>query len=621
MSLLTLSVLLALGAEAWADDVARYGEPEYLHFDSGLQVVLQAASSGQTVSVFAQLDAGWIADPPEARGVAHITEHLVFRRPVGTGTLWSDRRARGCILGATTHPDATRYQWTCPSTEVDAVTEDLLQLLTDPLEGVSSDVVSIEAGIIDQESHERENLGSMVSRAMFANLLPEDHPVHANLGEPDFGAPALGLEAAIRFVAEQYTLDRFTVGIAGAFDAVAVRAALVSRFGAPVDRPPTARSRQQAPESTLQSRTPSATDLSYPITNPQIVVGWNLPSGTGDNTTIGLAAKHLAGALQEKLVDEVDTASTVLDVTCLLNDHPEAAALLCFVSLQPDTDLNDAQRWVSMGLLSLWKSDSRKALRADLAEAAQRAPREVLNSLSAPGARARSQVFAVDAGRDPRTVEEAMRDARSWSPAGFEKLAARLFRPENAAWVHVQPGFQPRERAVVALPTPLAPSAPVTVLAQPLELSSMAATWDVLDNGVNIVAIRQEESPMVMASVRVPSGVASQPFGLAGIADWLTLAIPPIEKSGVERGEWTGQTHSEVYAYGPPPRPGQRAPDRLRDRSAADPAPLGLPGGAGGERRQQCQLAGAAGDRPGALYSADAPGCGRAGCAPEGHPR
>lgn len=552
---MTLSAVLpliwGLAPSAEAAAPARYGEPTYLHFENGLQVVLQPSESGQTVSVFAQVDAGWIADPAGAKGAAHLTEHLVLRRPVGTGTVWTDRKQRGCALAATTHPDATRYQWTCPSAEQEAVTADLLQLLTAPLEGVDEAVVAVEASIIDQEEHERETLGAAVSRTLFANLLAEDHPVHAHLGVPDFDAPALGLSAAQDFVAARYTPDRFTVGVAGAFDADALRAVLVERFGAPVDLPPEARSRPDAPPPTRSARTGLATTLDFPVVEPRVVVGWNLPPGVGGSAALDLAAGHLAGALQKRLEEDGDGEETVLGVGCSVNDHPEAAALLCSVVLPPGSELAAGQKRVSTALLDLWEKDARKALRAQLERAAQEAPRTVLSLLSAPAARARNQVYAVDAGRLPRTVEESIKVARGWSPAGFEKLAARVFRPETAAWVHVRPDFQARERAVAdlpaALPAAAAASTPAAVpAAQPVEVA-----WGALDNGVTVVAVRQAESPQVMATVRVPGGEAAEPYGLARVAGWLTSAVPPVPYAGVGHGEISGQTHTEVYAFGP----------------------------------------------------------------------
>lgn len=541
--------------QAVAAPPAQFGEPELLTFDNGLRVVLQPDANAANVSVVARIDTGWNDDPDDRPGLAHLVEHLWFRRVVDEADVWSATGRRGCLLHATTSADTTRYEGRCGAKDADFLIQQTIAGVGEPLAGVDEAATALEVSIVDQELRERADAGMEVVRAVYRGLQPKNHPVHGLLAPPDFDAPALSLAQAKSWVDAQYTPTNTVLAVVGGFDRTSARQALEAAFGSPTTAPaaPSERSAQvgRPPEAAHQTDPLNIAGAS-PL--PAVVLGWNLPPALGRSMTLGLTAEHLGQRLAQELADD----SVVVDSQCGLQAWEGAPSLVCTVRVQPDTPLDDdLDDRLDRAVRRAWDTDGRKALRRRLLRARAEAPQDLLFRHTRPLTRARRFAEQVHYGGVATTVEAEIKQVRRWKPQAVVGVAPQWFSPDRAARVRLTPDPDAAAEAVrpwrgaqmlARTDTPVHDGVhPVRGVLDHRPAVQIRA----LPTGLTVVGIQHPSARYVMASVRIPGGTGRGPPGLVSTAESLTAGSRRYEAWGVRTGHRVGRDYAEVYAIAP----------------------------------------------------------------------
>ena len=543
-----LSALLFLTTVASAQDAPPFGTPELLRFDNGLQVVLQAAPSGTTVSAATRIQGGWGEDPSDAHGVAHLVEHLWYRSQAGATDTWTDYLQRGCITTATTSAESTDYRTTCPADHTTPLVDGLIRRLRDPLTGVDEATVAVEVSVVEQEYRGSQTTGREVLQRLYSRLLPPEHRVHRDLTNPDLNAPALNLTQAQQFAKANYIPSNTVIALAGAFDENAVREQLTAAFGAPVATTPTASTNDRDSFAPAPHQ-PGIETLTQPVQLPRVELAWNLPPVLGGSYAMSMAAGHLGDALDSALNDN----EAVVGAGCAVSDHRAAPALGCTITLAANYEFDDdIDSLIREGLADAWNKEGKKSLHRAYMRVRAEAPQDLLFSYTSPARRAQAHVSAVAQGSAPQTVNARIEEMRGWKPRGFETLGKRLFTLGRAARLHIVPGpatEKPRPPARRPAAQVAAPAAPVD--APPAILQEPRLAHRTLPSGLTVIAIQKPDSPYVMTSVRVPGGDGTQPAGLALVARSLTRGPGIQEAEGIRTGGRMGRGFVEIYNVAP----------------------------------------------------------------------
>jgi zinc protease len=209
-----------------------------LRFPSGLRVILQSDHSQPVVSLTMYVDRGSTSDPVGKEGIAHFVEHLWFRsKHINPNTkerlpkVWDILSELGCNLNASTADDWTNYMSVCPSSSLPQLLKLESLRLSEAVEGVEPEVVSIEREVIRNELRMRyENSWFTAMPYLFEHLYPAGHP-YARLGIGSHESLLnINLGDIQQFVKTNYRPENSTLVIVGDFDLNEAQSMLYENF-------------------------------------------------------------------------------------------------------------------------------------------------------------------------------------------------------------------------------------------------------------------------------------------------------------------------------------------------------------------------------------------------------
>jgi predicted Zn-dependent peptidase len=254
----------AVGIPPPASDVRRTLLP------SGARVVcdLVPASASATVAVW--VGVGGRDENPEDAGASHFLEHLLFK-----GT--NDRSATdiavevdgmGGEMNAYTSSEYTAYYVRVPSTEIDAATGLLLDVVTRP--ALRSEEFEAERNVILEELAAADDDPEDVVGQRFYEALFPSHPLGREVLGTAESISGLSRERVARFFESWYQPANIVVTAAGAVDHGRLVERVERCFS---DRMAGGRPTRRAPRDEVQSRTVERrpTDLVH------LAVGWRIP--------------------------------------------------------------------------------------------------------------------------------------------------------------------------------------------------------------------------------------------------------------------------------------------------------------------------------------------------------
>ena len=288
---------------------------------SGLTVFVEDDSTLPVAGVVWTVRCGAARDPVGREGLAHAVEHLLFRAPATAGLTRYDSLLRlgAADLNGETSFDQTRYHAFVPQVAASELLAIWAAAMADPLAGVDEATFALEMGVVREELSyhdlpcEQERAREALARAVF----PARHPYARPIGGTPASLAGIRLADARAFAAACYQPRNMTLVLAGpilpsAFDSVLATLTASLRGD---QAHPVAPSVPPAPGTgAYPSPLPVVTEVSAPVTVPEVWVGWALPPGVGvEANARHVLTRLLGGLLNVGLEDEGDADSPRLE--------------------------------------------------------------------------------------------------------------------------------------------------------------------------------------------------------------------------------------------------------------------------------------------------------------------
>jgi zinc protease len=308
--LLWLILLGLTPAYVWSAPILDVSHIHEHALANGLHVIVKEERGWGVVAVGAFIRCGSLHDPPDAPGMAHFVEHMLFRGEESGGEpseLVAAVEGRGGQLNAETNRDSTVVQIvTSPQTLPDlwpVLARTLLETkFTD--EGVAQ-----EKKVVSQEIAEREGEAvQALTAAVWAEAYP-NHPYGHIIGGTRASVEALDAAKLRDYHARFYVPNNIAIILVGDVNADEVFAQIQQAFGGyaqkPVDwSPPGPQAPLDGPKTDVQTKGLSATLIGLGFRGPGI-------ENKRDVCTMDLIYTILSEGRKARLVTEVEEKGLV----------------------------------------------------------------------------------------------------------------------------------------------------------------------------------------------------------------------------------------------------------------------------------------------------------------------
>ncbi|AKF10950.1 Zinc protease [Sandaracinus amylolyticus] len=269
---------------------------------NGLHVVLDPLPGRDTVTVLVSVDVGRRDQPDGWTGLAHLTEHLLFR---GTAAAPGDVSSRLDAWGAIEHngetsDDFTRYYEVVPRGALERVLWLEAERLAHGMDAVDDAAVEQQRRVVDRERELRTWGREAVWDLVLGLLYPAGHPYSRALERRD-DVQAIRATHVHSFFQRHYVPARITLVVSGGFDPDPTRAWIERYFaplrpaGAatppPIEVPPPVRFDG---ERRVLAEAQRADDLLY-------VIWPSPPWGTASDAALDFVASELEHRLEERI--------------------------------------------------------------------------------------------------------------------------------------------------------------------------------------------------------------------------------------------------------------------------------------------------------------------------------
>ncbi|MEU6279003.1 pitrilysin family protein [Streptomyces sp. NPDC047028] len=301
----------------------RTGSLSRFTLHNGLRVVLAPEPGTGVCAVGVHYGAGFRADPPGRAGLAHLLEHLMFRRRTGPGGTTGGVPAGG-YANAATRADSTDFHQVVPA----ALLPDALAAERDRMAGPRPTAADLAAELDVVAEEIRRNVTGRpyggFPKVPLPPLLYGDYAnTHDGYGDPDV-LRRVGPEECRDFFDRHHAPGNAVLTVVGDVSPEAARGLVERRFGDLPARPftPAPVRDEPAPDSDRYGR---YTDPLAPL--PAVSVGYRLPDPAVDlpgYLTHVLLAALLEHRLRARLVTR-ERAAVAVTADCGLVGGPFAA--------------------------------------------------------------------------------------------------------------------------------------------------------------------------------------------------------------------------------------------------------------------------------------------------------
>ncbi len=187
--------------------------------DNGLEVVLQVDRAAPLVAVVSSVAVGQRHDPKGHAGLAHYTEHLLFRGTDEDSGVLSQYRKLGAIgLNGHTTPDRTEYYAIVPTNQLERALWIEARRFAVGLSRVTEQQAEDEAEVVRREFALRSRSeGRATAGVLNGALYTEEHPYH-DLQSNEQTLEVLDLPSARWFHEQLYSMDRTRLVLVGDFE-------------------------------------------------------------------------------------------------------------------------------------------------------------------------------------------------------------------------------------------------------------------------------------------------------------------------------------------------------------------------------------------------------------------
>ncbi|MCA9583953.1 MAG: insulinase family protein [Myxococcales bacterium] len=244
-------------------------EIRHYRLPNGLEVILHPDPSFRNVVVNVRYDTGSREDPRGQEGLAHLVEHLTFRRVLGppkspstspvddagldaaaeeqasratprAETLGTLENEISSNYNAFTSLDATEYHMVVAPDDLPMALWLEAQRMRAPLAGLTEEQFDTERSVVRNETRQRDenapygNVGATLVRAAF----PDGHPYHTAFVSAERELEGATLASATAFTREHYRAANATLVVGGRFDVGEAARLVLGTLGALPSTPP-----------------------------------------------------------------------------------------------------------------------------------------------------------------------------------------------------------------------------------------------------------------------------------------------------------------------------------------------------------------------------------------------
>ena len=257
--------------------------------DNGVRVVSERIPSVRSIAVGAWLAAGSRDEAPEASGISHFIEHMVFKgtRRRRMHHIAQRMEAVGGYLNAFTSKEYTCYYARGLDEHLERALDVVLDLVIDPT--LPEREVEKEKEVVVEEMKMYEDAPEDLIFDRFESVLYPHHP----LGRPVLGVPetvrSFSRDQLFDYIDDHYAPNRLVVAVAGNIEHDAI-VRQVERLTRELDREPTpihrAPANGYAAEEQIEHR---------PIQQAHLVIGTRAPGMTDPRRTVLTTLNTLLG--------------------------------------------------------------------------------------------------------------------------------------------------------------------------------------------------------------------------------------------------------------------------------------------------------------------------------------
>jgi zinc protease len=327
---------------------------------SGLRVACETTPSRGMVAVVVAFDVGSTADPAGREGLAHYTEHLVFRGRPRAVELSSELARLGAVYNAETTLDRTTFHAMAPATALPALLDIAARLLGDPLAGVEPRMAAIELDVVRSELLLKNETGvyGQMRGWMQSMLVPPAHPYRRPTGGSLESLQRLTLADAREFAATHYKPARATLLVVGEVEGERLSSLMKERFPAALlGDPARPVSREVGPVPLLNITIPAAPATpprhQAAVARPELWLGYLMPGKFSQNAgnTLLVTSPATGNLLREYMMKDPDVVG--VDVIAL---HERLATILAIqVVLASDKRRDEISQDLRAFVGQLWR--------------------------------------------------------------------------------------------------------------------------------------------------------------------------------------------------------------------------------------------------------------------------
>lgn len=308
--------LLALCCTAQAQPSAQHELPwaaaERYLLENGLEVILQRDPTAAEVAVLVSYRTGMLDDPEGLSGLAHLVEHLTYRRSQHTPELaqaiMPERWGASYLQGATSF-EHTDYVQVVPAQQLERSLWLEAERMAFTLPAMTAKDLERERAIVAKEAQLRETQPLWgVEELVDEMLYPDQHPYRAVEWEESAYSDA-NLDDVRWFFQRGYRPDNASLVIVGDFDTERTKQAVAKYFG-PIAHPARPRVGRKLPAVTLDGT--ATMRITTALLTERLRFIWWLPAlQPPDDSTLLLLTHVLNSRFEAEMVRERRLASEV----------------------------------------------------------------------------------------------------------------------------------------------------------------------------------------------------------------------------------------------------------------------------------------------------------------------
>jgi zinc protease len=511
---------------------------------SGMRVLVQEDHGAPVVAVAVTFRVGSTEDPQGKEGLAHFVEHLAFRTKFDGQAIWDRIRQMGAQgFNATTSWDFTNYYTTVSKDYLEDLLQQEVWKIRHITEGVTPEVFAIEKEVVRNELRLRgeTSVGSKAIGLVAEALYPVDHPMHRSTIGTHASLDAITLDDARAWVKQHYKPENCTIIVAGDVDPQQVKK-LIGTWPADVLFGPGGPTGPAVPPAPLISERPvppvpepinrTMIREKGPVTSPSLMLAWSAPAGLRHNDALmEFVARRLDLALDEGINYSEDDDLEGVGAGVLPQIH--GSMFIINADLRPGADPERARTRILDALVQAWANEFGWAQtefgRWGLSTSMLLQTEDLQGNAEALG-------FHLTATGSPHMFKDRFEELAKVKPSDVNEIAFKYLKRERAVSLYIEPesdqaaklagggggaaapGAGGHEFGHTKIQTglDLGPSHILKIARSP-ELAKLPR-WK-LDNGLEVISVKQGTAPVASIYVRLRGGDAStKPFGLASYA-------------------------------------------------------------------------------------------------------